>query len=292
MIRYSISEARLIKLIDKKKPDWRTRASAETARFIDAENYLAGNDFWGEIKEIYIDLQYEKCAYCETKLQGKSLASKVHEVEHFRPKSSLKAWPNPNSKRWKEFKPTWATGAASKTGYFRLAYHPLNYAIACTRCNSTLKSNYFPIRGTRDLLSSHPANMQAESQLLIYPISSVDVDAPEDIIKFDGVLAVPVHESGPKYERAVTNIEFFQLNHQDLTSRRGKAILGLWTAMLLAKQPDQENFANGMIDMLCSPGNEFSACMKAFRTLFVDNFAKAQNIQVLLTEALLKKSSR
>ncbi|MFY1664739.1 hypothetical protein [Pseudomonas sp. Pseu.R1] len=289
MIRYPISESELIKLIDKIKPDWRTRAALETQRFIDAKDYLEGSDFWGEIKEVYIDLQYEKCAYCETKLQGKSLASKVHEVEHFRPKSSIKVWPNPKSKRWKLFKPSWVTGAASKTGYFRLTYHPLNYAIACTRCNSTLKSNYFPIKGKRDLLSAHPVNMQSESQLLLYPISSVDIDAPEDIISFDGVLAVPAHDSGSKYERAVTNIEFFQLNHQDLTTRRGKAILGLWTALMLAKQPGQEEFANSMINMLCSPENEFSACLCAFRTLFSRNFVKAQQIQNLLAEALLKE---
>lgn len=287
MIRYAISEARLINLIDQKRPDWRARAALETQRFINAGRYVEGDDFWGEVKDVYIDLQYEKCAYCETKLQGKSLASKVHEVEHFRPKSSLKVWPNPKSKRWKGFKPSWSTGAASQTGYFRLAYHPLNYAIACTRCNSTLKSNYFPIRGHRDLLSVHPKTMQAESHLLIYPISSVDTDAPEELITFDGVLAIPVHESGPKYERAVTNIEFFQLNHQDLTSRRGRAILGLWTAMLLARQPDQRDFATKMINMLCSQKNEFSSCTVAFRALFASNFSKAEEIQQLLTEALL-----
>ena len=287
MIRYSISEAELVARINKQSKNWIARARERTQAYVEAGDFTDGSDFWGLIKQVYIDLQHEKCAYCETKLQGAALASKVHEVEHYRPKSSIKAWPNRKVEYWKDFNYPWATGKASSKGYYRLVYHPLNYAIACTRCNSTLKSNYFPVRGRRDFDSESPTTMQGESALLLYPVSSVDPDDPERIITFDGVLAIPVSKEGPAYERAITNIEFFQLNHQDLTSRRAECIRDLWIALTMASStPKHKKVAEKAVESLCSTQSQFSACANAYRRLFQSDRAKADAMATLIIQAL------
>ena len=113
-------------------------------------------------------------------------------------------------------------GRPSTRGYYLLAYHPLNYVIACTRCNSTLKADYFPVRGRRRTRASTPQSARSEDPLLVYPLGTLDTD-PARIIRFDGVLAVPRRKRGRDHERARVTIEFFQLNHQDLTSRRARS---------------------------------------------------------------------
>ncbi|WP_349733346.1 hypothetical protein [Pseudomonas jessenii] len=290
MIRYAISETDLVALINSEKPSWMGRAKQRIQSYIAAGGYTDDSDFWGEIKQVYITLQHEKCAYCETKLQGAVLASKVHEVEHYRPKSEVKAWPNHNVAHWKDFTPAWPTGTASNTGYYKLAYHPLNYAIACTRCNSTLKSSYFPIRGNRDTQNGNPADMQGESALLLYPVSLADPDDPQDIITFEGVLAVPKHSAGPAYERAVTNIEFFQLNHEDLTSRRAQEIINLWMAMEAATSTHastaEKKMATKVIASLCNPRSQFTSCANSFQRLYNDDRTEAESIVGILVQAL------
>lgn len=287
MIRYPISEAELIKRINLQNKNWIRRAKSRTESYIDAGEYNSDEgEFWGLIKQVYIDLQHEKCAYCETKLQGAVLASKVHEVEHYRPKSSVKAWPNRAIEYWKNFPDEWPTGDASDSGYYRLAYHHLNYAIACTRCNSTLKSNYFPVRGPRDFQSLTPTDMQAESALLLYPVSSVDPDDPEDIITFDGVLAEPAHSEGPAYERAVTNIEFFQLNSQDLTSRRADCLRALSLALDPGGSPSQQREKAKFTKALCGEQSPFSACARAYKRLHEENPQRAAEIAALLFDEL------
>ncbi|MFS2067177.1 hypothetical protein ACEN9D_00240 [Pseudomonas sp. CT11-2] len=292
MIRYAISESDLIALINSEKPSWMGRAQQRIQSYIAAGGYTDDTDFWGEIKQVYITLQHEKCAYCETKLQGAVLASKVHEVEHYRPKSEVKAWPNHNVVHWKDFTPAWATGTASNIGYYKLAYHPQNYAIACTRCNSTLKSSYFPIRGNRDTQNGNPANMQGESALLLYPVSLTDPDDPQDIITFEGVLAVPKHSAGPAYERAVTNIEFFQLNHEDLTSRRAVEIRTLWLALQMSKNnPQDKQMYDDTISLMCGPESPFSSCVSAFFALSQSDYPAAETMARFIIKALLTKQS-
>lgn len=270
MIRCEVTPQELIDRIDQHKPGWLRRARSRTRAYEKARGYTGGAEFWGEIKEVYIALQHEKCAYCETKLQGAALASKVHEVEHFRPKSEVKAWPDRKRDYWKDFPTGIATGKPHAKGYYRLAYHPFNYAIACTRCNSTLKSSCFPIRGTRDVALADPSRGDAEKALLIYPVSNIDTN-PAALIGFDGVLAVPRAAAGPEHERAVTTIWFFQLNHQDLTTRRAEMLGHLWNALELHRLTDaqgERRRAEAVIELACSPKGQFSACMSAFRELY------------------------
>ena len=270
MIRYPIEREDLIQRIRTLNSGWLARALERTEQYIDAQDYVGGSEFWGSIKQVYIELQHEKCAYCETQLQGAAYASKVHEIEHFRPKSSVKAWPERKKPAWSDFPAHIATGLPSEKGYYALAYHPFNYAIACTRCNSSLKSNFFPLRGVREVALADPSLSQAEDALLVYPISNVDTD-PAQLIAFDGVLAVPRLLAGPDHERALTTIYFFDLNHQDLTSRRAEMIGHLWNALesrrLATDLPDRQ-FAQDTIAMVCSAAGQFSACMQAFQQLY------------------------
>ena len=276
MVRYPVPRQALIDAIQQHKPSWLQRAKDRTDIYRNAGAYTGGSEFWGEIKDVYIQLQHEKCAYCETKLQGAQLASKVHEVEHFRPKSSVNAWPPAGD----PFQPGWPVGTASAAGYYLLAYHPFNYAIACTRCNSTLKSNYFPVAGTRDIHGGDPSLMQGEEALLIYPMSDID-DDPTDLIGFEGVTAQARHASGPKRQRALTTIRFFQLNHQDLTTRRAEMLGQLYVNL--------ENLAAGpaaplkarletLITKACAPAGQFSSCMRDFVQLYSSNPGQASTL--------------
>jgi len=288
MVRYAITRACLIALIARERPKWIARARERTAAYARAARYTGGSEFWGEIKNVYIRLQHEKCAYCETRLQGAVLASKVHEVEHFRPKQSVRAWPDPRLAHLSDFLPPCATGDASASGYHRLAYHPFNYAIACTRCNSTLKSNYFPVRCERDVAGGDPSRMYGEGALLIYPLSDID-DDPRDIITFDGVLAVPADADGVGYQRAVTTIAFFQLNSEDLTLRRAGILLALWMNLqFLAGRPPAASRAvlQAAIERACAPAGEFSSCVAAFRRKFDTDRPAADRIGRLVNRLL------
>jgi len=278
MIRYPVDRQKLLNLIQAKKASWLSDAQARTAAYAQSKDYTGGAEFWGDIKQVYIDLQHEKCAYCETKLQGRILASKVHEVEHFRPKSSIKAWPDRKRKYWKDFPAHILTSGAHPKGYYLLAYHPYNYAIACTRCNSTLKSNYFPVRGSRNVTLADPAKGASEDALLIFPLMDID-DDPSNLIEFDGVLAVPRHAAGALHERAVTTIWFFQLNHEDLTIRRAEMIGLLWNALEQARtatDPEDQRFAQDTVEQACSARAQFSSCMASFRRLYGMNRERAR----------------
>jgi 5-methylcytosine-specific restriction endonuclease McrA len=282
VIRYPITRALLLERIAAVSRRWLQRAAERTAVYEQAEAYTGGSEFWGDIKQVYIDLQHEKCAYCETKLQGAELASKVHEVEHFRPKASVAAWPDRSKQHWESFPTTIPTGDTSTNGYYRLAYNPLNYAIACTRCNSTLKSNHFPIRGARNVALDDPADAGAEDALLIYPLSDFDAD-PFELITFDGVIAIPREQRGRDHERALTNIAFFQLNHQDLTTRRAVLIRALWFGLEGARNevaPEDRAFAAQFVEQLCDESAEFTACMTAFRDLYTVNRATARAMAI------------
>lgn len=274
MVRYPIQRQALIDAINQTKPTWLQRAKDRTDAYRQARAYTGGSEFWGEIKEVFIELQHEKCAYCETKLQGAELASKVHEVEHFRPKSSVKAWPPAGH----SFRPGWAMGGESEEGYYLLAYHPFNYAIACTRCNSTLKSNCFPVSGARDVGADDPSKMQSEKPLLIYPVSDIDAD-PATLIGFDGVTAQARHASGARHRRALTTIHFFQLNHQDLTTRRAEMLGQLYVNLeALAARPAEplRKRLETLIKRACAPAGQFSSCMRDFVKLYSQDTARAQ----------------
>lgn len=277
MIRIQVQRQALLDAIHAARPNWVERARQRTSQYIADQDYSGGSEFWGEIKNVYIDRQFEKCAYCETKLQGKALASKVHEVEHFRPKSSVKAWPDLSRAYWRDLGLGFPTGAAHSKGYYALAYHPFNYAIACTRCNSTLKSNYFPVSGPRNVALADPSQGWSEQPLLVYPLSDLD-DDPENLITFDGALAQATATGGPARDRALASIAFFQLNHEDLAQRRARLLWPLWVLLESRRQAPNEELRKLQDDAIALArlaSMEFAACTRAFCRLHEADRAKA-----------------
>ena len=97
MIRYRVSSADWSAAIDAIAPTWRTRAASRTAVYAAAGRYSEPpSTIWSEIKSVYMDLQGFKCGFCERRLEKSEFGNVEHDVEHFRPKSQVSAWP-PNS---------------------------------------------------------------------------------------------------------------------------------------------------------------------------------------------------
>jgi len=124
-----------------------------------------------------------------------------------------------------------------------------------------------------------PSQGAGEDALLIYPMSDIDSD-PMQLIAFDGVLAVPRQTVGPDHERALTTIWFFQLNHEDLTTRRAEMIGHLWNALeqrRMATDSGDRQFADDTVRAACSEGGQFSACMSAYCQLYANDRALARD---------------
>src|ERR1043166_3089106 len=90
-------------------------------------------------------------------------------------------------------------------GYYLLAYHLGNYAVACKPCNTILKGSYFPIAGARMTDKDNPADLAAEKPLLIFPIGD-QADDPQTLIRFDGHIPVPVSTDANAYDYQRTRV--------------------------------------------------------------------------------------
>lgn len=139
---------------------------------------------WSSIKHMFMEIQAEKCAYCERKLASRGHGGAAeHDLEHFRTKNPVKSWPAPPEIDFE-------TGAPFDAGYYWLAFHLLNYCTSCKKCNTGFKSNYFPVAGTRLSPLEEPSirAMRLEKPFLVYPLGTID-DDPEDVIRFRGLAA-------------------------------------------------------------------------------------------------------
>jgi hypothetical protein len=258
MIRIPVTIRELEQRVDAVQATWRNSAANRTAHFRAVGRYdeASGQAIWGDIKAVYMALQYNKCAYCETLLEGPPYGRIVHDIEHYRPKNSVKRWPTPSIRKKQNITYRFQTGSAWGDGYYLLAYHLLNYATACKPCNSTLKRDYFPIYGPQRVLSDTLANYRAEDPLLIYPFSDVD-DDPEELITFEGIIAVPKKTSGLPNYRARVTIDFFDLNGRDFLRRsRAFQIKLLWDQLSISQHgpdPARRQEAHEFIHILLSP---------------------------------------
>lgn len=222
MISYPISHAELLTRIRALNAGWLVKAAGATAACASAGHYVkkdaAGRQIdglWGDIKEVFINLQHGKCCYCERLLESSKYGKIEHDVEHYRPKSRLKNWFTQAVK--KDF-PDWPAklgqSGANVKGYHRLAFDPRNYATSCKTCNSTLKRDFFPVAGIPKLEATSPGGAKSEKPYLIFPVGHGDESA-ESLIQFDGILAQPVHAADAdllRHWRARVTIRFFRLN--------------------------------------------------------------------------------
>lgn len=289
MIRYDISEADLLARIDARKPGWRVRAAAATALFRRAGVYGEPGDaswdlqtygppprpFWGEIKAVYMRLQRNKCAFCERKLTTRT---KDHDVEHFRPKRAVAAWP------------LLPTDPPLSEGYFLLAYHPLNYATACEHCNRGLKRSFFPIAGARLPGRDDPAHLAPERPLLIYPIGRADPD-PEDLLGFRGIIPVPKSADTDTHEhdRARVTIGFFELDgREELRRERAEVIQHLYLSLAHEDAPraSLRLLARRTIRQRTGAGSQHTNCARCFVALFREDSERARRLALAATRFL------
>jgi len=231
MIRYPITKANLEAKISDAQNDWLERAKAKTDHFVAMGEYKEpkGESIWGEIKKVFIEIQFDKCAYCERELGGVDNSGE-YDVEHYRPKSSIKMWPTKSIRRRRKLANYgFPTGDKSDKGYYRLAYNICNYAATCKRCNSSLKSNYFPVAQPRIFDSDDYTVLSGEEPYLLFPVGDADQDDPEEIMTFFGFLPVLKAQDGRRYKRGLVTIDFFSLATRDeLIRDRANIIVDMW----------------------------------------------------------------
>ena len=297
MIRYDITEAELRTRIDHEKANWRTRAQAATALYKQAGKYGEPDDkswdtqthgvsprpFWGEIKRVYMRLQKNKCAFCEQKMAGRA---RDHDVEHFRPKRGVKAWPPPGGPTY-----DFPTGQAFPEGYPLLAYHPLNYATSCTHCNQGLKRSYFPIESARLSGEDHPRSLRPELPLLIYPIGHSDTD-PEVLLGFRGISPRPKNtdQNSRENHRARVVIAFFDLSdREELLRERSEVIEHLHHSLVLADDASdlpRQRRARSIVNRMRSDGSKHANCARCFIALHHEDPDQAERFANLATDFL------
>lgn len=286
MINYPITANDLETLIDQFVPSWRRRALSRTDTFRRIRRYQERSSIWSEIKVIYMRLQNNKCAFCERKFEGAPLGAIEHDVEHFRPKNAVKDWPPsvwPPSSLAAEgtIRYRFNLGSAWAEGYYLLAYHILNYAVACKVCNSVLKSNFFPIYGPRGPQSDDILNLSTERPLLIYPIGDVDTD-PESLLTFNGIIPIPCGRQGYASYRARVTIDFFVLEKREILREERATQIKLLHDVLVEREQAQSQLdlddAQSFIDFLTSPSNRHTNCARAYHRLFQNSRAEANDI--------------
>jgi hypothetical protein len=145
VIRYEASEEKLRELIEDKCPEWLTRAHKRSEKFIAAGQYQEAASIWSEVKPVYMQIQFDKCIYCERQLASPELGGTIeHDVEHFRPKNGVEVWPTAAMQESRGSAFDMPLGHAYPSGYYWLAYEIRNYAAACKKCNTPLKLNFSP----------------------------------------------------------------------------------------------------------------------------------------------------
>jgi hypothetical protein len=267
MIRYNITEAKLKAAVTTLSANWLTQAETKTKAFITAKKYSETSGSWSEIKDAYMSLQANKCAYCERKLSGPRFGKVEHDVEHYRPKGSIRLWPSPSEVTKRGISYDFPTGGGADKGYYWLAYHLFNYATACKTCNSSLKKDSFPIAGTRGGVKKAPKELRTiEKPFLIYPLGTVDED-PSSLITFVGITPVPKAASGQKRRRALVTIDFFELDtREELLYERAELITALWANLRLKAIGSAADKAQAKARLAAAvkAGAPHSSCAKAF----------------------------
>jgi len=116
-----------------------------------------------KIKNALIEIQANKCCFCESKV----IQVDDGDVEHFRPKAAYKQKQSDKLQR---------------PGYFWLAYDWDNLFLACTKCNQRNKKNMFPLIKEESRAKNNLDTLSDEKPYFIHP----EFDIPEDHITFEG----------------------------------------------------------------------------------------------------------
>ena len=298
MIRIKLTTAELHAAIDTQARNWRANAAATREHNRTAGKYDKATPSWSAIKAVYMALQHGKCAYCERLLAPSDPAARLqperqpwryaaHEfdVEHFRPKNAVAAWP-PESlveARGLDYGDLAISEGTQSVGYYLLSHEPLNYLASCKPCNSGLKSNYFPIAGEHDTELEDPDDWPSEDPYLIHPLGTLD-DDPASLIEFIGVTPRPVvkRKGLHDYWRARITIDFFDLTHEALALERAHCIVTLYLALRLMTRfgPAEIEFevARGVVAACTKETAPHSSCAGAFEKLYAADRPRAERL--------------
>ena len=229
MVRYPVTPQQLLALIaahDKdegRKKTWPVRSAAALKKAL-ANPSAEITGLWSEIKPVYATLQAGKCGFCERLIGEDEKIANEQDVEHFRPKKGVDAWPPGKHIGAEPLPVDMPVSSQSGKGYLRLAFHELNYVMSCKTCNARFKANFFPIRGKHSFAAAQPGPLlQKEDPFLVHPLDGADAD-PEEVIGFDGFVAVPAAPmtQRKRWERGYVSVGFFGLND---TSRQDQLLL-------------------------------------------------------------------
>jgi hypothetical protein len=278
MIGYPVTEAELEEKIKKISKTWFTRAKKILDHLPASPASSDFRNLWSEIKEVYINLQHSKCAFCEKALEGPI----ENDVEHFRPKAEVVPWTPASNDPLLNGLPLHQPAAGnSERGYWYLAYHPLNYAAACKNCNTVCKGNYFPVAKTRTASAKAPPADDVEEPYLIYPIGKIDED-PESLIAFNGLSPLAIPNSGRPRLRALVTIDLFGLGdpnrRRPLLQDRARVIERLYFALELVSSPDMATTATSVINSSLAASSPHANCLRSFHRLYQQSPTEARTI--------------
>ncbi|MGY3572933.1 hypothetical protein [Bradyrhizobium sp. USDA 4504] len=275
VIAYDIQIVALNAAVDVVDPNWRKNAATRTKKLLKAKKFDDQSSIWSAVKPVFIELQHRKCVFCERQLEGLEYGRIEFDIEHFRPKSSVKSWP---PKGWNR-QYSIPMGAESRSGYYWLAYDLLNYAASCKVCNSPLKANYFPIAGKRIKARTTAAKLKRELPYLCYPLGSQD-DDPETLVTFIATTAVPAAAAGHNRLRGEVIIDFFQLNDRlQLHRERARMISLMGNALKSIAAADADAPSSRQIEKsLLHASIPHAACLRAYHRLWSGDNALARKV--------------
>lgn len=195
--------------------------------------------------------QFNKCAYCECRLNGD-----FGDVEHYRPKKEYRI-----STEHKSISP----------GYYWLAYDWSNLLLACSICNRTHKKTLFPLADETKRDIPHK-NISNETPLIINPAN----EEPRNHIEFNCHIARPRTLNGVASAKGATTIEVLKLNQRPLLLANRERVYQqyqdfqatLQIANGLPVTPETEESIKQLIDIatkgiaaLTAPDGEYSAML-------------------------------
>ena len=267
MIRYPVSKPELTALVDDENGTWQARASIRTQALVAAARYTKASEFWTDVKIVFMRLQHFKCVFCERPLAGETVGAVEQDVEHFRPKGRVTAWPKKKGPSY-----AFSTGGPDAKGYYWLAYDLENYAASCKPCNSTLKSDAFPIAAAQrgGAVNTVRDLYVAERPYLIYPIGDID-DDPEDLLTFNGIVVQAKAASEANRRRAQVTIDFFKLNQrEELWHQRSHIIRAMFDAFDVSRMttdPDRRRDALETLDNMTDARSPHTSCARRYREM-------------------------
>lgn len=269
MIRYPFDTLVVLAEIARIDPRWKSKAERRTATFVKARAYGEKSSLWSTIKPVYMAVQANKCVFCERQFENERYGKIEFDVEHYRPKSSVKAWPDAKSHPKLQYE--YDTGGARDDGYYWLAYDLENYAASCKACNSALKSNYFPVGGDRGTPSAGFRTLLQEKPFLCYPLGQLDAD-PEDLVSFVATIAKPRASDGHDRERGQIIIDFFDLNGRDVLHQQRAQMIAMVGGALAAREAGTASAVdNQVVTKIDDPALPHASCLRSFKRLFEED---------------------